>query len=76
MYRNETQEIVIEAPNESRFDIGKKQWEMLSLLIDKYEKMDISSITSSKFEDKTWLIPTEDYFSKPFIFESLYILPV
>ncbi len=72
MYKNETQEIVIEAPNESRFDIGKKQWEMLSLLTEKYEKMDISSITSSKFEDKKWLIPTEDSFSKPFIFESLY----
>lgn len=56
-------------PSES----GRKQWEILQALIEKYNKKDISKITSSGFMEDTWAyndtrtinwrkyLPSEDY---------------
>ena len=40
-------------------DKGKKQWELLDLLIKKYETEDISDVTSSEFSAQKWETPND-----------------
>jgi hypothetical protein len=46
--------IVISLHGDSDFVKGKKQWEILKQLNEKYKKVDISSVTSNKFDDPVW----------------------
>lgn len=56
-------------PHQEQFGRGTKQWQILDNLIQKYAAMDISDVTTGKFEDGYWeLVTTGDkatlYFDK------------
>lgn len=48
----------IQHHHDSYYELGKKQWEILDTLVQKYTAMDITSVTHNHFTDAVWVLST------------------